>query len=175
MVAVGPNGSLPKATEQHLWDAASGHPKLTAANRSTRLAGVAICWGVMQHFYPYFDVVDTDWDEALESALRQAAEDTDERSYLRTLQRMVAKLHDGHGGVYSQRLQPTQRLPLLLEWAGGDCVVVGKHASMGNEVKVGDAIIALDGKPLSAVCEELSSRISAATVGWRRDLLLRAC
>jgi hypothetical protein len=173
MVAIGPSGSLPKATQENRWKDSPGSPKWTSANRSTRLAGVAICWGVMQHFYPYFDVVDTDWQEALDVALRQAAEDTDEQSYLQTLQELVAKLRDGHGGVYSQRMPPRKRLPVLLAWAGSDCVVVGKHESLAGDLEAGDAIVAIDEKQLSVVCDELSSSISAATDGFRRYVLLR--
>ena len=34
-----------------------------------------IAWNVFQHFYPYFDVVKTDWPAELPKALRTAATD----------------------------------------------------------------------------------------------------
>ena len=39
--------------------------RLSAEDRATRLAAVALAWNVLQHFYPYFDVVQTDWPGAL--------------------------------------------------------------------------------------------------------------
>src|ERR1035441_6227602 len=33
----------------------------SADDRGTRLDGVAVAWNVAQHFYPYFDLVETDW------------------------------------------------------------------------------------------------------------------
>ena len=61
-------GTLPHAT--------SPAPKSQAAlikysgnDRATRLADVALAWNVLQHFYPYFDVVKADWPRALKDAL----------------------------------------------------------------------------------------------------------
>ena len=41
----------------------------TGNDRTTRLADVALAWNVFQHFYPYFDVVQTDWPGELRRAL----------------------------------------------------------------------------------------------------------
>ena len=48
--------------------------ELEAMDRTTpslplRVAAVTIAWNVFQHFYPYFDVVEGDWDRALTDAL----------------------------------------------------------------------------------------------------------
>ncbi len=112
MVFVGNNGSLPRGTQENRWAASQPGPRLTALNRSTRLAGVTICWGVMQHFYPYFDVINTDWDAVLPTALAQAAEAADEVAYLHVLQELVGQLHDGHGNVYDSRARSPLALPL---------------------------------------------------------------
>ena len=58
-----------------------------------------IAWNVMQHFYPYFDVVQSDWDQALTTALKSAATDDSGVKFLSTLRRMMSALHDGHGRV----------------------------------------------------------------------------
>jgi hypothetical protein len=47
----------------------------SAEDRAVRLADVVIAWNVFQHFYPYFDVVKTDWAAELPKALRTAATD----------------------------------------------------------------------------------------------------
>ena len=49
----------------------------TAEDRACRLAAVALGWNVFQHFYPYFDVVETDWEAVLPDMLARAAEDPD--------------------------------------------------------------------------------------------------
>jgi hypothetical protein len=173
MVYVGKKGSLPQATEENPWVSSAERPRLSPLNRSTRLAGVAICWGVMQHFYPYFDVVDTDWDAALADAITQAAQDPDELAYLHTLQKLVGQLHDGHGGVYNAKTMSPRALPVALAWAGQEPVVIGKHESAPEQVAVGDVVVAINGQTVQELSAELSPRISAATDGWRRTILCR--
>jgi len=45
--------------------------KYSGNDRATRLADVALAWNILQHFYPYFDVVQTDWPQALRAHLRR--------------------------------------------------------------------------------------------------------
>jgi len=168
------SGTLPRGSTPEAWASEAGLPTLSALNRSTRLAGVAIGWGVFQHFYPYFDVVETDWEAALPAALAKAAEDTDAVAYLLTLREMVAKLHDGHGNVANMALLARSFLPLAVEWAGNDLVVVGKHASVPDSVSIGDAIVSIDGRPIEDCYDDVSKWISAATDGWRRCVSARA-
>src|SRR5262249_25318367 len=80
------------------------HPARTsepmpASDRATRLADVALASSLLEHFYPYFDVVHSDWIAARKTALRSAAADSDATSFRATLERMIAQLHDGHGNV----------------------------------------------------------------------------
>jgi hypothetical protein len=78
---------------------AGKQPRASADDRSARLAAVLIAWNVLQHFYPYFDVVHSDWPQALTSALKSAATDDGPIPFLSTLRHMIAALHDGHGRV----------------------------------------------------------------------------
>ncbi|HZL84288.1 MAG TPA: S41 family peptidase [Candidatus Krumholzibacteria bacterium] len=167
-------GTLPHGKSPDRWASSAGSPKLSALNRSTRLAGVALGWGVFQHFYPYFDVVETDWDAALPAALSKAATDADETAYWYTLREMVARLHDGHGRVMNSSLPALSRLPLDVRWAGEDLVVVGKQAHVLISVAIGDAIVSIDGRPIESCYAEVSKWISAATEGWRRFVSQRA-
>jgi hypothetical protein len=146
--------------------------KLTALNRATRIAGVALAWGIFQHFYPYFDVVDTSWEAVLGSALGRAATAEDETAYLLALREMVERLCDGHGNVYNPSLPPPTMLPLALEWAGPDLVVVGVDESAAT-VQVGDSIISIDGRPAEQCFTRSSRWVSAATDGWRRCASIR--
>ena len=106
----------------------------TPEDRATRLAAVIIAWNVFQHFYPYFDVVQTDWRAELPKALRTAATDSGTADFQKTLQRLVAALKDGHGRVSSPRQQPMFQPPLTLDWVGGQFLVTrvqaGKSAGL---------------------------------------------
>ncbi len=147
-------------------------------DRATRLADVALAWPVFQHFYPYFDVVEADWPAELRRALSSAATDADDQAFLRTLRRMVAALHDGHGGVYLASPDPVGQLPLLWEWVEDQLVVTqiaGASAGAGagtgektGDLKPGDAVLAIDGRPVREAVAEAESMISGATPQWRR-------
>ena len=139
---------------------------LSAADRATRLADVALAWNVFQHFYPYFDVVQTDWPASLRGALTAAAEDRDERAFANTLRRLVADLHDGHGSVSGGPVARA-RLPLAWDWIEGKLVVT--DVSPGETaVRPGDVIEAIDGTPAAAAVAAEERLVSAATPQWRR-------
>ncbi|MCC5823989.1 MAG: hypothetical protein LAT64_13680 [Phycisphaerales bacterium] len=143
-------------------------PELTATNHLTRLAGVAMAWGVPEHFYPYFDVVDADWDAALRDALADAAGADGPAAYARALRRMIARLEDGHGRVEWQGGSAGTYLPVRPAWAGDELVVVGVAEAARGEIAVGDAIVSIDGRTADELLDRAREEISGATDGWVR-------
>jgi C-terminal processing protease CtpA/Prc len=141
--------------------------RFSANNRATRLGAVALAWNVFQHFYPYFDVTQTDWNAALKEALQRAATDTDARAFDNTLKRLVAALRDGHGGVYHED-NVTWSTPLLpWDWVEGQLVVTRvKDSATG--VAPGDIVLTIDGKPVAEALAEREALISGATSQWIR-------
>lgn len=141
---------------------------LSVADRATRLADVALAWSVFQQFYPYFDVVKTDWMATLRRSLTAAATD-DETSFAGTLRRLVADLHDGHGGVYpaANFVAPDVRL----DWIEGSVVVtaVGPGTTGVNR---GDVVTTIDGRAAAELLQERSQFVSGATPQWIRNVAL---
>jgi C-terminal processing protease CtpA/Prc len=123
---------------------------------------VILLWNVAQHFYPYFDVVGTDWPAQLPVALRRAAEDRDVVAFERTLQRLVARLRDGHGGVVSPASDFTP-MPLLWSFVGDRLLVVRADSSIAGRVHPGDEVTAIAGRPVGDWVREAEATKSAAT------------
>ena len=146
--------------------------RLSAADRATRVADVALAWSLFQHFYPYFDVVHTDWPGALAPSLRAAATAVDADAFKATLQRLVAALHDGHGNV----IRGTRGLAMPdvgLGWAEGHIVVTAPGDSgAAHGVQLGDVLLAIDGRPAEQVLAEQSELNSGATPQWVRTRTL---
>jgi C-terminal processing protease CtpA/Prc len=139
----------------------------SAADRGTRLAAIVIAWNVMQHFYPYFDVVKTDWPGELPKALTAAATDTGVSDFLDTLRRLVAALHDGHGRVSPPNVQGAMVAPVTMDWVAGDFLVT--RAPKGVEgVAPGDRVLKIDGKSIAQAAAEVRALISGATDQWIR-------
>jgi len=138
-------------------------------DRATRLADATLLWMVPQHFYPYFDVVHTDWTGALRTALAEAA--TDDAARLdATLERQLAALHDGHGNLYRPGTVRAA-LPLRLGWVEGRVVVTALGDSAGD-LRRGDELLAIDGVPIADALREQESRVSGATPQWIRTAAL---
>jgi len=138
-------------------------------DRATRLADVVIAWNVLQHFYPYFDVVPGDWAAELPKTLSAAAVDADRAAFRRTLQRLVVPLGDGHGMVVDQNGpapdRPFGSLAVALAWIEGQAVVV---ASKDPGLRRGDVIARIDGRDVGDLIREAEGRVSGATPQWKR-------
>ena len=155
----------------------SWHPqppteRFSVEDRATRLADVALLWMVPQHFYPYFDVVHTDWQGALRHALGEAAVDSGAVTFDATLDRLVAALRDGHGSVIRQN--SVQATPdVTLGWVENRAVVtaVGDSAAAAG-VRVGDELLASDGRPVADALRDAEARTSGATPQWVRLVAL---
>jgi C-terminal processing protease CtpA/Prc len=167
-------GTIPKGEasrfDQFAAEIASSVPKkMTAENRNLRLADVIIAWNVMQHFYPYFDVVKTDWQRALREALGSAYENETAAAFQKTLRKMIAQLHDGHGGVWKGQ-ETSQRycLPVEWEWIEGQLVITTVYDSTLTDVHVGDNVTHINGTLARVAVEEEEQYVSGATPQWIR-------
>jgi len=145
--------------------------KLTANHEDVRLADVIIVWNVFQHFYPYFDVVDVDWDSELTNTLQKAMTDKNEEDFYYTLCVLIAKLQDGHGKVRHPRvLSQRAYLPFRVNCIEDQVVVtVSKEPT---KVKKGDIIVSIDGIDAEQALLNDGKYISGSPQ-WRRFNALR--
>jgi hypothetical protein len=104
-------GTLPRGAVRRATPAGSA-PAL-ATDRAVRLAAVALAWNVLQHFYPYFDDVRTDWPPLLPLVLQQAAIDRTELDLADTLSVLIAGLRDGQAKVTSPATPAIDAAPPL--------------------------------------------------------------
>ncbi len=138
---------------------------LTAENEFVRLGNIVIAWNVFQHFYPYFDVVGTDWDAELTNTLKEALSNQNEKDFYSTLRKLVAKLHDGHGGVYHKIYREQAGFPFLVDWIENHVVITFVKDS--NNFKVGDIVISIDGIPAEQMLLNEEEYISGSPQ-WKR-------
>jgi C-terminal processing protease CtpA/Prc len=137
------------------------------SSQQTRAASVIIAWNVLQHSYPYFDVVQTDWPQALRDALAGAWQAQDEDAFYETLQRLVARLQDGHGNIFTASDDPYAP-GLYLGWVEEQLVVLHAQDEAAESLQVGDVILSIDGQPAAQVIAEAEELISGATPQWKR-------
>jgi len=137
----------------------------TEEERVFASANVAILWSVFQHFYPYFDQVETDWDQVLVKSMASAASAKKRPDTSRCLKWLVAQLHDGHGNMIDGAEYAGMKfLPLSFDWVEDQLVVV---ASNETEIKVGDVVVQIDGVDAKTRLEDDEKLISGSPQ-WKR-------
>lgn len=140
----------------------------TTSDRATRLAIVILAWIEAQHFFPYFDVIDTDWPAELKKALARAATDADDNAFLSTMRRMTAALHDGHAGVRSPALMPGYFPPIRWDWIEDRLLIVRVAKDAPGGFEVGDTVTAINGSPAVDALKKRAEEISGATPHFLR-------
>ena len=112
------------------------------------LASVVITWNMLQHFFPYFDVIDTDWEKELGKTLKSAFANKQKKDFFVTLSQMIAKIEDGHGVVLGELMY---HLPIQTEFIENKIVIT---ASRHQALERGDIIKKMDGKSVMKVLDE---------------------
>jgi C-terminal processing protease CtpA/Prc len=157
-----PSGPLPEAPA----------PAGSMEDRGTRLGNVVLVWSVLQHFYPYFDVVAVDWDSELARALTAAATAADGAAYLRVLRALMASLHDGHAVVSHPEMVPTHTLPLAWEVIEGELVVTSVNPD-SPVARPGTVVEEIEGRAALEVLADEETLVSGSSQ-WKRAVALRS-
>ncbi|NNG16259.1 MAG: peptidase S41 [Gemmatimonadales bacterium] len=136
----------------------------SADREAVRLGGIVIAWNVLQHFYPYFDVVGADWDGQLTIAFQDALNDRDARDFHHTLKRFTATLNDGHARVFHIAFVNKARLPFQVDWVENQVVVV---RSRDTTFMAGDVVLTIDGREATMAVAASEAEVSGSPQ-WKR-------
>ncbi|TDL52889.1 hypothetical protein E2R60_16880 [Paenibacillus dendritiformis] len=142
--------------------------KASLDDKNVRLANIVIAWNVLQHFYPYFDVVKVDWEQALTDALQQSLKDQTTDQFVQTMKQMLEKTRDGHSGMtygFMNQKSDQAYLPFRVEWLEEQVVITNVKA--GIDLKPGDIILNINGKNATAYFKQLEKYI-AGSEQWKR-------
>ncbi|MFA5806438.1 MAG: S41 family peptidase [Melioribacteraceae bacterium] len=115
----------------------------TADDENIRLVNVIMVWNVFQHFYPYFEVINIDWDKVLHETLMETFLDKTSNEFYNTLRKMVAKLMDGHTFITCEPKQKLYGLPFKVDWVENKVVITSSDDSLFAK---GDIINFIDSK-----------------------------
>lgn len=158
------NSTLPKADE-NLLDTIQEKlreidmDRMSGVNKNVRLANVIIAWNELQHFYPYFEVVGTDWEEQLKIAFKKALTDEIPEDFYDTLSSMLAASQDGHIMLRHHSISNEAGMPFLVDLIEKKVVVT--H-SLHKQIKPGDIIISLNGERATEVVQDQRRYISGS-------------
>lgn len=139
--------------------AAIDTPNLTADDENVRLANVIKLWNVIQHYYPYFDVVDVQWEDLLIPSLKQASYDQSPNQHYLALSQLLAHTKDGHGVIYFNSEHVLTGIPLKVSLIEGELVVVGSEI---DAIRKGDLITHVNGLDAKDYLTEQMSYVSGS-------------
>jgi hypothetical protein len=131
---------------------------------SLRLGNIINVYNVFQHFYPYFDVLDVNWDSEFNNALLKSFIDKTPEDHLLTLQRFTAHLKDGHINV-NLKSKEYFSPPITWEWIEGKLVITKTFEEI-SDIHVGDIVTNINGISPEKYFEDIYPLISAGTKGW---------
>ncbi|MGE5457452.1 MAG: hypothetical protein ACM3RX_03780, partial [Methanococcaceae archaeon] len=134
------------------------------------LGNIINIYNVLQHFYPYFDVVDVDWEKELGIALTNAGNDKTIEDHQFTVMKFIATLKDGHAGINTEKegsfsFSP----PISWEWVEGKLVITKVFEEIPG-VHVGDIVSEVDGLSPEKHFERFNQLIGSPTKGFH-DLI----
>lgn len=138
--------------------AALPDPKKHIASVDVRQADIVVAWSVFAHFYPYWDVIDANWDAQLLRSLSDAETADTRASHRRTLQMLVVPTQDAHGTVSDRTAGKRGLLPIEIEPVGGQWVVVA--SAVPERARVGDVITAIDGVDIAQAKPQFESLVA---------------
>lgn len=141
----------------------------TAQLEPTRIGAVISAWNIFNHFYPYFDVIETDWDNVLTETLINVLQDQNEKECLFTLLGMTSQLHDGHASVGHPVNKNFKRLPVLFDFIDDQVIVI---SSNNNQLQKGDILIGIDGKSANQTFNDIV-KIMSGSPQWKKVRALR--
>jgi len=124
-----------------------------------RLSNIIKVWNVFQHFYPYFDRTEVDWEEELRTAIERNKMDKNKKDHVLTLKRMVASLNDSHIGVYTNN--PDFFPSFSFEWIDNQLVITSVIDSIAG-IEPGDIVVSVNEVPVETYWKNILIQSSGA-------------
>ena len=139
--------------------------EFSASDRCVRLADVVITWNVLQHFYPYFDVVKTNWGKVLTHTLQKTQSPQNERDFLFTLREMLVPLQDCQANVFHPVVKKFAGFPFKVDWIENRVVIT---VSRDKQFQRGDIILSIDNVSAEKALLNAEKYISGSPQ-WKRN------
>lgn len=132
-------------------------------------------WNAIHFFYPYKHLIDP-WDPRLEPMIEKLLGVESQSEYELALAELTTWVPDGHSWSFTTAYRELQGLaapPFHTEPAEGKVVVTlftNADAANAAGVRIGDELLAIDGRPIEERLAELRRYISASTPGMKENV-----
>ncbi len=128
------------------------------------LGSLVVVWNIIQHFFPYFDEVDVDWEKEFKTALNEYY---DMEDFEKVLRKFTAKLNDGHINVIAPNNKNVYRLPIKWEWIDKKLFITEVY-DQNSSLLPGTIVKKIANKKAKKYFSEMEPYIPAPTIGFLR-------
>lgn len=129
------------------------------SERAMRLAIVGKAWNVFQHLFPYWEILNLNWENVLRQSLSEAAT-SDNENFITVLQRMTAYLEDGHTVTSRGQFTNAGGYALPFTWdVIEDQIIVTTLLAEDVPLQPGDIIIEIDGISVAELLTQELERV----------------
>jgi C-terminal processing protease CtpA/Prc len=133
------------------------YPDLKIPDGGFQLLAVFRFWNMVEYWFPYRDLIDEDWDAVLRDSIVRVGTAQDRATFRREVAALVARADDGHANAgYGLGIPPEGDclVPAHVRHVEGQFVVKGLWDGAQSDLRIGDVIEAIDGKPVRTIVED---------------------
>jgi C-terminal processing protease CtpA/Prc len=132
------------------------YPDVNVPDGGFQLLTVFRFWNMVEYWFPYRDLIDEDWDAVLRDSLARVGTAQDRATFRREVAALVARADDGHANVgYGLGIPPEGecQVPAHVRYIEGRFVVKSLWEGTQSDLRIGDVIVAIDGKPVQSIVD----------------------
>ena len=124
-------------------------------------------WNIINYYFPYKNIMDENWDSVLKEFIPLFVNADNWNKHFLNLRKLVSKIDDSHGTVWSMDYNPKASqvlLPITVAYIQNEFVVTGVLEN-NSVLQPGDIILEINGKNVKELCNKFSSEIAASNDG----------
>ncbi len=133
------------------------YKEMTYPDAGYRILSLYRYWAMINYFFPYKNIIPTDWNQELAIALPEFISAKDTQEYLLASLKNIAKIKDTHAGLWSQHeameeFKGKYKLPFKASFIENKLVVTGYYGdtlAVKQKFLVGDVISSINGKSIA--------------------------
>lgn len=137
-----------------------------------RLLAGAKMWSIIHYFHAYKDLIPTDWNADLRTAIGELAAAPDSTGYALAVAHFYRHIQDGHGAITASPLRyyvGSGGAPVNIKFIDDKAVITRVYADslVAKGLHVGDIITEINGEPIATRLARISA-IQPASNEWTR-------
>lgn len=151
------------------------YERMPSTDPGFQLLSLFRCWNMVYYFFPYKHLTDKNWNSVIKEYIPRFIKADSRLSYELVTALLIGELCDSHAyplGIWNatETLKGAKQIPARLHFVE-EQLVVEEYYGESSELKKGDVITCIEGKPVEEIVDSMCPYYSASNeVTKRRDI-----